>query len=202
MSYVSLGEAPLPRMLSLAYRLRLGAALPGPSDKPFHHRRENNNPVTVHDLDRHRGHDPPAGRQLRRPAGHLLDRDTSPGGNAPPGGFAKLRLQPPDDREVSRRLTKLPHQEAPEPASAAASSALACTVPRWLMYCGPSGRLTRKPLPDGAGSRPRRRRRKLVVLAVLPKLGRSPESSSNRRTRSGAGGGSTSPASLVVSLAP
>jgi len=41
-------------------RALLGAALPVPSDKPFHHRRENNNPVTVHDLDRHHGQDTPA----------------------------------------------------------------------------------------------------------------------------------------------
>jgi len=52
------------------------------------------------------------------------------------------------------------------PASAAASSALAWTVPRWLVYCGPSGRLTRKSLPDGADSRPRRRLKGNAVTSI------------------------------------
>ena len=35
-------------------------------------------------------------------------------------------------------------RKAPDPASATATRALAWTVPRWLVYCGPSGRPTRR----------------------------------------------------------
>src|SRR5262245_59760914 len=48
-------------------------------------------------------------------------------------------------------------RNAPDPASATASRAPAWTVPRWLAYCGPAGRLTRNPQPAAASSSPTRR---------------------------------------------
>lgn len=45
-------------------------------------------------------------------------------------------------------------RNAPDPASATARRALACTVPRWFVYCRPSGRATKNPLFGEQLSRP------------------------------------------------
>src|SRR5262249_36112777 len=84
----------------------------------------------------------------------LLRRDGTPGGHAPTGRLAELGLQPADHRDEPRARAELPHQEGAGPGISDGQQGGGVDGTQVVVYCGPSGRLTRKPLSSPAGSSP------------------------------------------------